>query len=129
MPLPARTTTTKPVPTGARGQGSPPHAPAVASVVSQSWPGNLEYPDDVAATFALRTSGGVVSATAAWSGTPALSISVRCDGAGRTATGTTGLYVAAVAGPGTCAVTIAEPAGTEAVVSYSLVTHYPAVRR
>ncbi|MDA8290634.1 MAG: hypothetical protein M0Z33_02990 [Actinomycetota bacterium] len=94
-----------------------------------SWPGNLQYPDDVSAAFALRTSGGVVSATAAWSGAPELRISVVCAGGSRSATGTTGLYVSAVGEPGNCEVTIAEPVGTAAVVSYSLVAHYPAQRR
>ena len=107
----------------------PPSTPPGPAVVTVSWPGNLQYPDDVSAAFALRTSGGVVSATAAWSGAPELRISVVCAGGSRSATGTTGLYVSAVGEPGNCEVTIAEPVGTAAVVSYSLVAHYPAQRR
>jgi hypothetical protein len=98
-------------------------------VVSRQWPGNFEYPDDVETTYTLRTSGGVVSATAAWSGTPELTISIRCQGGAQSASGSTGLYVSAVASPGTCAVTLAEPAQLEATVSYSLVAHYPAIGR
>lgn len=98
-------------------------------VESQNWPGYLQYPDAVTSTYLVRTSGGVVSATAAWSGTPVLSIAVNCGTEERRASGTTGLYVAAVAAPGTCSITIAEPVSAQATVSYGLVAHYPAIRR
>jgi hypothetical protein len=101
----------------------------VPAVASTRWPGNFDYPDDVTATYTVRTSGGVVAATAAWSGTPVLTIGVACPGSTRTASGDSGLYVAAVATPGTCAITIGEPPGAEAVVSYSLVAHYPRLER
>ncbi|MHB1972864.1 MAG: hypothetical protein ACYCR4_01045, partial [Acidimicrobiales bacterium] len=87
------------------------------------------YPDDVTATYAVDTSGGVVSATAAWSGAAVLTIGVSCHGGARTSSGTTGLYVSAVGDPGTCSITITEPPGVAAVVSYSLVAHYPALER
>jgi len=123
--LPRATTTTAPRATTTTAPRATLPGPRI---VSQEWPGNLQYPDDIEATFSLRTSGGVVSATAAWSGAPALAIAVRCAGGARSATGTTGLYVSAVALAGTCDITISEAAGDEAVVSYSLVTHYPAWR-
>ncbi|MHB1975327.1 MAG: hypothetical protein ACYCR4_13765, partial [Acidimicrobiales bacterium] len=50
-----------------------PRAPVLApALVSTRWPGNFQYPDDVTATYAVDTSGGVVSATAAWSGASVL---------------------------------------------------------
>ncbi len=107
-----------------------PSAPVLApALVSTRWPGNFQYPDDVTATYAVDTSGGVVSATAAWSGAAVLTIGVSCLGGARTSSGTTGLYVSAVGDPGTCSITITEPPGVAAVVSYSLVAHYPALER
>ncbi len=107
-----------------------PSAPVLApALVSARWPGNFQYPDDVAATYAVETSGGVVSATAAWSGAAVLTIGVSCHGGARTSSGTTGLYVSAVGDPGTCSITISEPPGVAAVVSYFLVAHYPALER
>ena len=107
-----------------------PSAPVLApALVSARWPGNFQYPDDVAATYAVETSGGVVSATAAWSGAAVLTIGVSCHGGALTSSGTTGLYVSAVGDPGTCSITISEPPGVAAVVSYFLVAHYPALER
>lgn len=127
-PVPPTTASVRPRPTVPTTR-VPRVAVLVPAVVSIRWPGNFDYPDDVTATYTVRTSGGVVAATAAWSGTPVLTIGVACPGSTRTASGDSGLYVAAVATPGTCAITIGEPPGAEAVVSYSLVAHYPRLER
>ena len=132
-PAPATTTATAPPPQRPRATVPVARVPRttilVPAVASARWPGNFDYPEDVTASYTIRTSGGVVAATAAWSGTPALTIGVACRGSTRSASGDSGLYVAAVAAPGTCAITIGEPPGVEAVVSYSLVVHYPALER
>jgi len=98
---------------------TPPH------VANQSWPGNLSYPDDVSAQYPVATTGGEVSATATWSGTPTLVLEVSCAGGRQTQSGQSGLYVSLDAAAGSCAVTLSEPAGTQATVSYTLSSTYP----
>lgn len=107
------TTTTSPPPTYV-----PPH------VGSQSWPGNLDDPY-TSASYQLTTTGGEVSATASWAGTPTLSLALTCSGAAQSQTGASGLYVSVDAPAGSCTVTLAEPSGTEATVSYTLTADYP----
>ena len=107
------TTTTSPPPTYV-----PPH------VGSQSWPGNLDDPY-TSASYQLTTTGGEVSATASWAGTPTLSLALTCSGAVQSLTGGSGLYASVDAPAGNCTVTLAEPSGTEATVSYTLTADYP----
>jgi hypothetical protein len=90
----------------------------------QTYPGNLEYPDNVSATYQVTTSGAT-AATATWSGTPELVLSISCPGGQAQQSGTTGLSVSAPArtsadGDETCSITLSEPSSVEATVSYSL---------
>ena len=93
-------------------------------VATASWPGNLGDPY-TSASYQITTTGGEVSASATWSGTPTLSVNVSCTGAAQTQSGSSGLYVSVDAESGSCTITLAEPAGIEDSVSYSLTTNYP----
>jgi hypothetical protein len=97
----------------------PPH------VTTQNWPGNLGDPY-TSASYQLNTTGGEVSASATWSGTPTLTLQVTCAGATNSQSGPTGLYVSVDAGAGSCTITLSEPTGTETSVSYSLAADFPA---
>jgi hypothetical protein len=107
------TTTTTTAPTYV-----PPH------IGSESWPGNLGDPYTSAA-YQLSTTGGEVSSTATWSGTPTLSLEVSCTGATKSLSGSSGLYVSVDAQAGSCTITLAEPTGDEVSVSYTLTASYP----
>ena len=118
----AAPTTTAPVPatTSTTAGYVAPH------VTSKTYPGNLSYPDNVSARYSQATSAGQVSGSATWSGTAQLSITVACPGSAPVQqTGTSGLYVSTESSSGTCTVTIAEPAGTQASVSYSISIFFP----
>jgi hypothetical protein len=134
---PTTTTPTTTTPTTARSQGGPPGDAVPPTTVpttaapsaggadeSSSQPGNLEYPDNVSAAYPLDSGGGV-AASATWTGAPVLELSVDCPGGRAGRTGASGLAVS-VGGPaGACTVTLAEPAGVEATVAYTLVLQYP----
>jgi hypothetical protein len=109
----ASTTTTTQAPTYV-----PPH------VATQNWPGNLGDPY-TSASYQLNTTGGEVSASATWSGTPTLNLQVTCAGATNSQGGPTGLYVSVDAGAGSCTIALSEPTGAEASVSYSLTVSFP----
>jgi len=95
-------------------------------VASQSYPGNLTYPDNISARYSETTTAGEVSGSATWSGTPDLTITVSCPGSpSASQTGTSGLYVSASSSGGTCDITIAEPSSEQATVSYTLSVQYP----
>jgi hypothetical protein len=111
VPLPT-TTTTVPV-----------YVPP--QVTSSSYPGNLEYPDNVSAAYPLQASGGVVSASATWSGAQKLEITITCKGTSASQSGASGLYVSANCAPGTVTITIAEGPDVQATVSYSLTVNHP----
>ena len=127
----ATSTTAAPAPEGPPGQPvTPATLPALGAPSaggggpSSSQPGNLEYPDNVSATYPLASGGGV-AASATWTGAPALELSVDCPGGQAVRTGPSGLTVS-VAGPaGACTVTLAEPPGVEATVAYTLDLQYP----
>jgi hypothetical protein len=94
------------------------------SAPSTTDPGYLDYPDDVSATYSLDAAGPVV-ATATWTGAADLTLSISCPGRQDQQTGPSGLSVSvgaatATAGSDSCAVTIDEPAGTQATAAYSL---------
>lgn len=92
--------------------------------MQESEPGNLEYPDDVSAAYPV-TSGGGVSASATWTGTASLDLSLACPGGEIRQTGPSGLALSMAAPAGQCTVTLSEPAGVEATVSYTLLLQYP----
>lgn len=96
---------------------------APAATRSEAEVGNLTYPDNVSATYTVP-GGGPVQATATWSGSPDLTLTVSCPDRSAHRTGGSGLTVAVPApsadDPGTCTVTVAEPTGVEATVSYTL---------
>jgi hypothetical protein len=123
---PESTVTTPPVTPTATTSTTTTQAPMYVSphVGTESWPGNLDDPY-TSASYQLSTTGGEVSASATWSGTPTLSLEVTCAGATNTQSGPSGLYVSVDATAGSCTITLAEPAGTEASVSYTLVANYP----
>lgn len=108
------TTTTSP---------SPAYTPS--HVATDNWPGNLQDPY-VSAQYEVTTVGGMVSGTATWSGTPTLVLTVTCGGASKELSGASGLYVSVDAPAGSCTIALAEPAGIDAAVSYSLSADYPA---
>jgi hypothetical protein len=113
---PSTTTTTAPAAGGTAGRRT------------ATDPGYLSYPDDVSAAYPVA-SAGPVTATASWSGGADLSLAVTCPGrqdqvtGASTLTATVGAATSA-AGADTCTVTVAEEAGTEATVSYSLTVEY-----
>lgn len=127
----ATTTTAATAPEGPPGQPVTPATLPTPGASSgggtdrwSSQPGNLEFPDNVSATYPLASGGGV-TASATWTGAPALELSVDCPGGQSGRTGPSGLAVS-VAGPaGACTVTLAEPAGIEATVAYTLDLQYP----
>lgn len=119
-PVPTPTTTT---PVTAGTTASPTTSPA--HVATSDWPGNLEDPY-VSAQYQVTTTGGMVSGTATWSGTPSLALTVACGGASKQLTGLSGLYVSVDAPAGPCTITLAEPSTVGTSVSYSLSADYPA---
>ncbi|HVX23338.1 MAG TPA: hypothetical protein VHB02_18500 [Acidimicrobiales bacterium] len=140
-PTTAPRTTTTGAPTPTVAPPAPPTTAATPSVVttttqgyvpphiaSQTQPGSLGYPTPgvVSATYTVTTSGGVVSGTGTWSGTPDLSITVTCPGGATSSQqGPSGLSVSATCPSGSASVTIAESTGVESTVSYNLVISYP----
>lgn len=100
--------------------------PAASGEPTGSEVGNLTYPDNVSALYSFPGTGPV-EATATWSGTPELTLSISCVGRTSTRTGTSGLSVSvpqAVSGTtGTCTVSLTEPTGVRAQVSYSIDVH------
>ena len=120
---------TDPTTTATTSPGGLPGAATADALTPTPEVGNLTYPGNVSALYTVPASG-LVTATATWSGAADLSLSIACPGRQTQQTGPTGLSVS-VAGTtpeggstGTCAVTIAEPTGTEATVSYSLSVRY-----
>jgi hypothetical protein len=120
--VPSSTTTTAAPPTTTTTTTLPPYTPD--HVGTQSWPGNLDDPY-TSATYQVTTTGGVVSASAKWSGTPTLSLTVSCGSATQSKTAGSELYVSVNGPPGNCTIALAEPAGVEATVSYTLTATYP----
>jgi hypothetical protein len=85
-----------------------------------TYPGNLEYPDNVSASYPLSVDGGTLSASAQWTGTSVLSLRSDCPSGSASRTGPSGLSLTVAPGSGTCTVTLSEPPGTESTVSYSI---------
>jgi hypothetical protein len=78
----------------------------------------------VSAAYPVASAGGL-SASATWTGTPTLELSLDCPGGESEQAGSSGLSLS-IAGPaGDCTVTLSEPSGVEATVSYMLVLQYP----
>ena len=109
------TSTTPPV--------APHHHHCRARPATRSEVGNLTYPDNVTAVYEVPGTGQV-GVTATWSGTPDLTSPSRAPTGRRTApaapASTVTVPAPAAGDPGTCSVTIAEPTGVEATVSYTL---------
>jgi hypothetical protein len=84
--------------------------------------GNIEYPT-VSATYAAA-GGGEITASATWTGTPTMQLSISCpDGIRATRSGASGLSVTVDDGAGggtSCEVTLAMPPDVAATVSYTL---------
>lgn len=121
-PAPVMATVTTATPASVTSTPPPSFAPGHEQTTS--WSGTLDDPF-TSANYPVTTEGGVVSATATWSGTPTLTLKVTCPGAKQTRRGTSGLYVSATATAGTCSIILAEPPGVGATVSFSLATTYP----
>lgn len=118
---PATTSTTRTTATTATT--APPTTTTAAAGTTQTEIGNLTYPDNVAAEYAVP-GGGAVQVTATWSGTPDLTLSIACPARTARRSGASELSVSvpqpAPGNDATCTVAIAEPTGVEATVSYSL---------
>jgi len=133
----SRAVTTTPAAAAPRTTDAPPARPAasraarvprragLASVlVASRWAGDLASPGVSSAEYHFTTVGGVVSATAAWSGDPTLQVVVACGGSASGVTGTSGLAVSVVAAPGPCTATVQEPPGDEGAVAYTVTARY-----
>ncbi|MDA8359250.1 MAG: hypothetical protein M0Z95_23770 [Actinomycetota bacterium] len=128
---PYRSTTT----TTTSAPASPVSAPSTAAVPSpttavsaaaagtgQSDPGNLVYPENVSATYQAPASNGVV-ASADWTGSPVLTLTISCPTAHTSRSGPSGLSVSLpepAGAPGTCEVSVAETPSLPSTVSYLL---------
>ncbi|MDA8359010.1 MAG: hypothetical protein M0Z95_22540 [Actinomycetota bacterium] len=110
--------------TTAAPSSSPPQAagtPTETATRTRSDPGNLEYPDNISASYPVPAGAGV-TASATWSGVPELTLSIDCPTGHVSRTGSSGLSVSVPSGggQGTCDVVIAETASASGTVSYSL---------
>lgn len=110
----------------ATGAATPPGGTSASTVLPTAapypGPGNIEAPT-VSAEYPVA-GGGTVSATATWSGTPTMTLSIACpDGAAGTRSGSSGLSLTvddSSGGSAPCQVTIALPPGADSTVSYTL---------
>lgn len=110
-------------PAADESSGSQAAEPEISSVpMPYPGPGNFQPPTASAAFTAA--GGGTVTASATWSGTPTLVLSIACPGGPSSSrSGTSGLSIAVDDdGASTnCQVTIALPTGVSATVEYTLV--------
>ncbi len=115
------------VPTPATGTVPPatttPPTVAASANGTDTFPGNLEYPENISAQYPVTTGGGV-TATADWSGASDLTLAVACPGDQGSRNGPSGLSVSVGGSAGTCTVTLSEPSSVQATVSYSLTVQY-----
>jgi len=131
---PPPSTTTQPTvaglvsdPTAASAPAAPATTTTQASVRSTelTYPGNLQYPDNVAVTLGFNTSPGAVTVTASWSTDVQLQLLVHCDGgAAPSVEGGSGLSVDDQSAGGDCSATLAEPSGVQASLSYEIDVSY-----
>ncbi|MHB8221172.1 MAG: hypothetical protein ACYDHU_12765 [Acidimicrobiales bacterium] len=120
---PSTTVTVSPSTPGApqTTPGTVPAVPAVATA-DRTDPGNLVYPDNISASYTAPAAGGV-TATATWSGSPTLSLTVTCPSGHASRSGPSGLSVSEpvpAGAPGTCTVSLAETPSVPSTVSYLL---------
>ena len=117
------TTITSPADSSTTSPATSPSEMATTTTVPtvQTFAGYLAYPDDVSATY--QVGGETVSATATWTGTPTLSLTITCTSQHVSRNGESGISLAVTddhrAGV-PCNVTLAESPSEEGTVSYSL---------
>ncbi|HEY1733077.1 MAG TPA: hypothetical protein VGG23_01430 [Acidimicrobiales bacterium] len=110
---------------GSAGPGAGPTSPATTPTPSDApdptvQPGNLQYPDDVSASYPFEAGAAAVEATVSWTtGTP-LTLTIACGGQTQQVSGTAALSTSADFGPGSCLVTVAEAAPGGGPVAYTL---------
>ena len=105
---------------------APPAVTTTTAPTVHTYSGNLEYPDNVSASYQVA-GGGKVTATANWTGAATLSLAVACPSGTSSTSGVSGISVSFTDAPGDnspCSVTLAEPLSEESVVSYSLAIQY-----
>ena len=100
-----------------------------SALVASRWAGDLASPGVSSAVYRFTTVGGLVSATAAWSGDPVLQVVVACGDGSSRVTGSSGLAVSVVAAPGPCTATIEKPPGDGGAVAYTVTARYRHERR
>jgi hypothetical protein len=131
---PPSTTTTQPTVAGLVSDPAAASAPTASAPsttqpsvehTNLTYPGNLQYPDNIAVTLGFSTSPGAVTVTASWNTDDQLQLQVHCDGSPEpSAEGGPGLSVDAQSAGGDCSATLAEPSGVEASLSYEIEVSY-----
>jgi len=133
-PEPPETTTSVPielvtgpmaVPTGS----VPPSPPTTTTSLPSSspppplitYPGYLEYPDNVSATYGLMESTGTLEVSASWNTPDDLELSAQCgQGNPSTLTGPSGLATSVGSDGSTCRVVLSQLDGDRSTLSYQL---------
>jgi hypothetical protein len=86
----------------------------------QTFPGYLEYPDDISASYQATAGTSGLTASATWSGTPTLTLEVKCPGDDEAVTGPSGSSVTARSSGGVCTVSVALPSSVQATAPYTV---------
>ena len=86
----------------------------------ESYPGYLEAPDDISSSYPVSNPGGTVVATANWSGSTYLSLSIDCPSAHQESSGTSGLSISTSSYDSSCNITLQEPTNISGTVVYTL---------
>jgi hypothetical protein len=137
----ATTVTTTPAsPTGTVPGGTGGRAPPTTTTTTITTPvattttvpgnqdesGNLVFPYDLSDYYNIDTVGGIVQATATWSGTEQMTLTIACNQNQQSRTGTSGFTLAIETRSSICSVEIAVPPEVTATVSFQLNIQYTA---
>jgi hypothetical protein len=107
------TTTTTVAPSGTAA------APMQPSAQSETYTGDLQYPDDSSATYSF-TGSGSMEVSASWSGPYILSLSVSCPSGTQSSQGPSPVTVVMTDGTGACVTTLKETQVQYNAVGYTL---------
>lgn len=115
---PNPTTSVPPISTSTTIQSTSSSTTSTTSTTSATNNGYLQYPDNISASYQVQGAASE-KATATWSGSINLTLSISCPGGSQTLTGASGISVSASSEQQQCSVTLSEPTG------YTNTTPYP----
>jgi hypothetical protein len=125
IPSPSSTTTTAvpypPSDTGPRFQ-TPPASPVTETAGSvRSYPGYLNYPDDIETSYPIDNVGGNIAASVSFVGDSNVEVSIDCSDAQRSATGTSTVATSLIGATPPCTIEVTDEGVTWEPITYSLI--------